>query len=554
MHFFSRLSISEKLKYIILLVCAVTLTGVSVGYMATEFFLYRRTLKEHVQTVTGILGTTVSAAVIFGDPMTADKLMASLASEPDILSAVLYNREDEVLATYFKTPSDQPSPVCAPLVETAIAEGGIHHRFTLKRLDYVAPLFYEGDAIGRLHIRCTLTGLYTKFQRNIAIMLAMLALSLIGAYSLSARLQRRISGPIIRLAAAMERVSAEGNYALRVPRGDADEIGTLTSGFNQMLGQIEERDRRLEAHSRKLESMVADRTAALTAANSVLQEAIESAQEARKRAENASKAKSEALDDLKRTQAQLVQAGKLASIGELAAGVAHELNQPLMVIRGNVQIMNRSLPSGRMTREQIADGFKNIEKNTSRMMNIIDHLRTFSRQSATPFAETDLNEAIRESFLMIGEQLRLRNIEVDMDLDETLPAIHGSGQQLEQVALNLITNARDAIFARAETESDPTGYEGRMAIRTAAVPGGVEMVFEDNGRGIPDDAQQKIFDPFFTTKEVGRGTGLGLSISFGIIEAHKGRIGIARTSEAGTAFRIFLPAPGPPFKPSNESG
>jgi signal transduction histidine kinase len=469
--FFSRLSISDKLKYMIFLVCAVALTGVSIGYMLTEFFLHRLTFKEHAQTVTDILNTTVSAAIIFDAPSTVGDLKTALAGEPYILAAVLYDRNGEIFTTYFRAPSDKQLPVWSQWVAQAIADGGTRHRFTLTRLEYTVPVSYEGDPIGQLYIHCDLSVMYAKFRRNVVAMSFMLLLSMFGAYILAGRLQRRISGPIF-----------------------------------------------------------------------LLQDAIESAQVAIKRAESASRAKSEAIDELKRTQAQLVRTAKLASIGELAAGVAHELNQPLMVIRGTVQIMNRSLPLGRMTEAQLADGLKNIDKNSSRMMNIIDPLRTFSHQSTMPFAQTDVNEVIRECFLMIGGQLRLRSISIGMELDQTLPTIHGSGQQLEQVILNLITNARDAILDRAATEKEPEGFEGRITIRTAAVAGGVEVIFQDNGRGIPESAKQKIFDPFFTTKEVGKGTGLGLSISFGIIEAHTGRIEIVQTSEKGTAFKIFLPA------------
>ena len=252
----------------------------------------------------------------------------------------------------------------------------------------------------------------------------------------------------------------------------------------------------------------------------------------------------EAYSELKRTQSQLVQSGKLASIGELAAGVAHELNQPLMIIRGHAQLTQRNIAKGKVDIGAVSKQLEPIERNTKRMMNIIDHLRTFSRQSKAEFQPVDINQAIEDSFLMIGEQLRLRNIRVEKNLDAHLPKIKGETNQLEQVFLNLITNARDAITGRAQDTPPEEGREDFITITTqmsAANDQRVEILFKDSGGGITEEDRGNIFDPFFTTKEVGKGTGLGLSISYGIISDHGGEIEIARTGPEGTTFRVSLP-------------
>ena len=252
-------------------------------------------------------------------------------------------------------------------------------------------------------------------------------------------------------------------------------------------------------------------------------------------------------EDLEATQAQLVQSAKLASIGELASGVAHELNQPLMVIRGNAQLINRSLRKGRLDPNKLIKRLEPVERNTKRMMNIIDHLRTFSRQSQTAFQPLNVNKIIDESFLMVGEQLRIRDIEVELDLDADLPKVKGDGNQLEQVFLNLITNARDAITSNAECKGriEIITKKGELPNQQSTINNQqskdfVEILIRDNGDGIPDDKLGKIFDPFFTTKEVGKGTGLGLSISYGIIQDHGGEIKVAETGPEGTTFRIRL--------------
>jgi len=265
-------------------------------------------------------------------------------------------------------------------------------------------------------------------------------------------------------------------------------------------------------------------------------------EELKKEIEQRSKAEADlgqAYNELKGTQAQLVQTAKLASIGELAAGVAHELNQPLMAIRTLAQVLLRSfqkLPSG-----GLEEHLKTIERNTGRMMSIINHLRIFSRQSPVSYADVNVNDVINDALLMVSEQLRLRNIEVHKTLGQERLCCTGNPNQLEQVFINLITNARDAITSKAETETD---YHGRLEIIarfSADRKHGIEIIFRDNGSGISPENINRLFDPFFTTKEVGKGTGLGLSISYGIIKDHGGSIAVTGTSSEGTTFTIYLP-------------
>ena len=158
----------------------------------------------------------------------------------------------------------------------------------------------------------------------------------------------------------------------------------------------------------------------------------------------------DAYQKVEETQAQLVQSGKLASIGELASGVAHELNQPLMVIRGTTQLIRRSVLKNNLNDDELLEQLDPIIRNTKRMINIIGHLRAFSRQSTGLFRRLDINKVVKESFTLISEQLRLRNIEVVAAYASDLPGIQGDANQLEQVVINLITNARDAITSTAD--------------------------------------------------------------------------------------------------------
>ncbi|MCP4578085.1 MAG: hypothetical protein GY846_17565 [Deltaproteobacteria bacterium] len=275
------------------------------------------------------------------------------------------------------------------------------------------------------------------------------------------------------------------------------------------------------------------RQSSLEAANDELRREIDK----RKIMERAAK---DALLELKETQLQLIQSAKLASIGELASGVAHELNQPLMVIRTHAQMALRGHGKQALSSEEAIEHIRPIEKNTKRMMNIINHLHIFARQSQKTFSPEDVNGIMKGCFLMIGEQLRVHNVHLMFELAESLPKVMGNANQLEQVFLNIIINARDAVL---EGRTDEKG-KGVIEMATRIFRGErewVEILVRDTGKGISRKDLNRIFEPFFTTKEVGKGTGLGLSISYGIIKDHSGEIEVAETGPSGTTFRILLP-------------
>ena len=337
-------------------------------------------------------------------------------------------------------------------------------------------------------------------------------------------------------------------YQLKVDENSLDvESRIVVSGKDEVLVIVRDDTLRksaeealLRAHE-SLERRVEERTEALTKTNQRLQGEIH-------QREQVEEDLRKAYQDLKSTQAQLVQSAKLASIGELAAGIVHELNQPLMVIRGYAQNLLQDpepLPGQ-------SNALKLIEKNTGRMTHIINHLRAFSHQSQTVFTPVQINKVIDDAFLMIGEQLRLREIYTVKNLAEDLPLVNGDPNKLEQVFLNLVTNARDAIEEKRESKQSGKGNgtgsqqppAGNLEVITRFANGrnsSVEILIKDSGCGIPEDMADKIFDPFFTTKEVGKGTGLGLSISYGIIKEHQAEIEVAETGPEGTTIRIRIP-------------
>ncbi|WP_018922675.1 ATP-binding protein [Salsuginibacillus kocurii] len=234
------------------------------------------------------------------------------------------------------------------------------------------------------------------------------------------------------------------------------------------------------------------------------------------------------------TQAQLLQSGKLAAIGEMAAGVAHELNNPLTAIMGNAQLLLRDVDD----EGESFDLLKDIHKCGERSRKIIRNLLTFSRQEEYEFANCSINEAVEQVMSLIGYQIKQQNIQLTLKLAEGLPAVYGNLQQLEQIILNLLINSKDAC---EENETDQKRIELETTVEMIDERREVLLKVCDNGIGIDATKHKDIFHPFFTTKETMQGTGLGLSVSLGIAEAHEGLIEVNSEEGEGSTFTLRLP-------------
>lgn len=238
---------------------------------------------------------------------------------------------------------------------------------------------------------------------------------------------------------------------------------------------------------------------------------------------------------LRKTQEQLIQSEKLSAVGELAAGVAHEINNPLATILGTIQVLHeKSVPE-----EKKSQYFKIMEQQVERMARVISGLLNFARQGEPRFSDLNLNSVIEETLLITEHQLqRTGKIEVVRELVPDLPPVYADQNQVQQVLVNLFLNAAQAMAPGP----------GTLTVRTRACSTGegkfVVVEVADTGPGIPKEIQSKIFDPFFTTKEVGRGTGLGLAVAYGIMERHGGKIESQSAEGKGATFVLSFPAGG----------
>jgi PAS domain S-box-containing protein len=236
----------------------------------------------------------------------------------------------------------------------------------------------------------------------------------------------------------------------------------------------------------------------------------------------------EKMEELRLAQEQLIQAEKLSALGELISGVAHELNNPLTGVMGFSQLLMASNCDEKMGRT-----LAKINSEATRCQKIVQNLLTFARRHAAEQGPVQINEILDATIDLRAYQLKVDNIEIVRELDENLPRTTGDFHQLQQVFINIINNAHQAMLE--------AHGRGRLIIRTERDADRIRIRFIDDGPGIPEDKIGKIFDPFFTTKEPGRGTGLGLSLSYGIVSEHEGTIAAASMPGEGTEFTVELP-------------
>jgi signal transduction histidine kinase len=239
-----------------------------------------------------------------------------------------------------------------------------------------------------------------------------------------------------------------------------------------------------------------------------------------------------AIAQLETTQAQLIHSEKMSAIGEIYAGLTHEINNPLGVMIGKLDLLLKSAREHQLSSEWTRD-LEVINRNGLRIAELVRSLLIFARKNTLTFSPTVLNQTISEVLELVEKPFAKQSIRIESQFDPKLSYCHGSPNHLQQVFLNLLNNARDAM---------PQG--GTITLRTYGKNGSVIAEVEDTGTGIARENRKRVFEPFFTTKGLGKGTGLGLSVAYGIIKTHGGDIEVESTPGKGTRFRVILPMEG----------
>ena len=239
-------------------------------------------------------------------------------------------------------------------------------------------------------------------------------------------------------------------------------------------------------------------------------------------------------------EAQLLQASKMTTLGEMSAGIAHELNQPLNAINMGSEYLKMMVENQKkISEENLVEVSDQISGQVDRASEIIDRLREFGHKSDFDKEKVSINKSVRVAYGIINQQIRLQNIDLNLDLEKNLPLILARNTRIEQVIFNLLTNALDAVTQRENARLQ--GAKSAITIRSFLENDRVTLTVSDNGIGIAQAVLEKVFEPFFTTKEVGSGMGLGLSISYGIVKDYNGEIDIQSKEGLGTTVKMAFP-------------
>ena len=517
-----------------LTILIVVISGVS-GYL--NFRSQKRQLVETMiigadQLSRSITGATW-LAMLDDDRKAAYEIMRVIADKQGIDRIRIYNKEGRLV---FSTDATEAQAVTSPVTNEVCASchsgRDIRNRPTedarvryatspkgVKTLNMVTPIYNEPSCsnatchahnastkvLGVVDIAMRLDPVQKQTRAITFQTILWIVLEIgVGAPFVIVFTRRFVANPIQELIAGTKAVSEmELDRPIDIgSAGGSQELDELVDSFNRMRERLKLAVAELNEMQQTLESKVEERTQQLNAA-----------------------------------QKKLVQSDRLATLGQLAASVAHEINNPVSGVLNLSMLLERLMAAGSFPPGREAD-FKKylglISTETARVGRIVSDLLAFSRRSKPQRSPADLNKLVRTTLGLADHKLKLISAEVILDLQESLPAVECDSSQIQQVILNLVLNGAQAM--------QPKGG-GKLTIRTRLVPQdqSVELSVQDTGEGIAPENLSKIFDPFFTTKAEGKGVGLGLAVLYGIVKAHDGEVEVVSRRNEGTIFSVTLP-------------
>ncbi len=481
--------------------------------------MLKQELIERGKVLSKGLAFSSELGVLSEDRVFLEPILKGLIEEKDVIFVGVYNLNGKEIASLEKGKVDNSIPEnalkrCMTCMNTSLLKKRydfvhqINEKSHLKIENTIYDFFCPITTTSHLEENIQIIGIARVslsperiFQERISIIfnavITTLVLMILGILIATIG-SLRITSPLKKLKEATKAME-KGEFAHRVSIKSRDEIGSLADSFNKMAEELEKAYSEIKEYSSSLERMVEDRTR-----------------------------------ELKNAHSQLIQSAKMAVIGQIGAGVAHEINNPLTSILGFTQLLSSKLDKLNLDPETFKI-FKNylekIEKESERCKIIVEKLLSFSRKPSEGIEIFDINKVIEDTLSLLKSQLTVSNIDVITDFKVDLPLVKGIPNQIQQVFVNMIVNAKDAM---------PNG--GELKISTEIEDDMVKISFSDTGHGISKENLSKIFEPFFTTKHDKKSVGLGLSISYNIIREHGGDIKVESEEGKGTSFYIYLPS------------
>jgi C4-dicarboxylate-specific signal transduction histidine kinase len=519
---FKDLAINTKLTLLVLLAGGVALLMSCIAFVVNDVRMIRQSTVSQMSTLTQVLGSNSTAALNFDDPETAAELLMSLKQQSAVELAVIYDAKGKVFAAYFR--GQQP-----PTLPEAPQEPG--HKFTADgHLDVSRTIEFNDHAIGTIYVHASMSELHEQMWRYVNIAAVVMAVSLAASLLLSSRLQRVISVPILKLAEAAERISAQRDYSIRVSKVANDELGFLYDQFNAMLDEIERGEAAIQRAQDELELKIEQRTAQLSQANQDLSREIAE----RKRTEQ----------ELDAAHQEVLASARRAGMAEIATGVLHNVGNVLNSINVSATLASDRIrqskvtelvravdlmkehaadlgpfittdPKGKRLPEFLAllaahlnDERGDIHKELELLVSKVNHIKTIvsTQQSYAGVAgvveDVELATVIDDAMKLNSASLERHNIAVNLDF-ANIPRVRLDTQKVLQILVNLVKNAKDAMSEFPDQTDRQLTLRTRINDKTR-----LEIHVIDNGVGVAEENLTRIFSHGFTTKKLGHGFGL----------------------------------------------